>query len=46
MVEFDGARSDSPECDSAETKEKGLAISTTPNREIYAAICSILVNGS
>jgi len=34
------------ECDSAENNETGLAIKTTPNSEMYAAICSILVNGS
>src|ERR1700761_983604 len=32
--------------DPDENREVGLAISTTPNNEIMAAICSILVKGS
>jgi hypothetical protein len=37
---------DSPECDNVENRDIGLAISTTPNSETYAAICSIRVKGS
>jgi hypothetical protein len=34
------------EWESAAKSEKGRAMRTTPNREIYAAICSIRVKGS
>jgi hypothetical protein len=33
-------------CERKEKRDTGRAIRTTPNSETYAAICSILVNGS
>jgi hypothetical protein len=52
-VAFEGLESATPlaggtasEWFNAAKRETGLAISTTPNNDTYAAICSIFVNGS